>query len=180
MKKIDELVLAAQHGDHSAFEQLLRPLLGSWFRFLLRKIRNEADAEDLLQGACVIVWKCLPGFRGEASFPCWAGAVLRSTVANFYRQSWVRHADLSGRVDLDRIADEKPVTLDDDEKALVRHAVEGLKPEYRAVIEAHYFNGKSCANIAATTSATEASVCMNLFRARGVLRNVLSSEFGSF
>ena len=67
----EELVDRAKKGDVGAFEALYRANSGRVYGLCLRMTGNVAEAEDLVQEACVRAWQKLNLFRGESAFSTW-------------------------------------------------------------------------------------------------------------
>ena len=62
------------------------------------------------------------------------------------------------------------------ETILLRKIVQGLKPNYKAIIELHYFKELSCEEIAQQLKLPESTVKVRLFRARELLYNILMKK----
>jgi hypothetical protein len=64
------LVARAAAGQPEAFDQLIRPRLDRLYGMALTILRNEADARDAVQEACVLAWReCRASGTGAASTP---------------------------------------------------------------------------------------------------------------
>src|SRR5450432_3847247 len=76
--KIDDaaLVRAAQAGDQTAFEQLVRLYDQPVLRLALNMMRSEEDARDCYQEAFLKVYKSLANFRFECSFYTWTYRIV--------------------------------------------------------------------------------------------------------
>ncbi|HEX9009790.1 MAG TPA: sigma-70 family RNA polymerase sigma factor [Holophagaceae bacterium] len=66
------LVRRASEGDSGAFEDLVRPHLGMFYRVIERILGNEAESQDALQDALLVLHRELPGFQGASRFSTWA------------------------------------------------------------------------------------------------------------
>ena len=51
----------AQRGDSVAFDDLIRPRMERLLRLAISITGSEADGRDVVQEACVRVWRELPG-----------------------------------------------------------------------------------------------------------------------
>ena len=61
-----ELISAAQAGDRSAFDELVRQTYVDTYTLALRLTSHEEDARDVVQDAYLRAWKGIGGFRGDA------------------------------------------------------------------------------------------------------------------
>ena len=66
-----ELIAAAQAGDRSAFDELVRQTYVDTYTLAVRLTRDEEDARDVVQDAYLRAWKGIGGFRGDAQFSTW-------------------------------------------------------------------------------------------------------------
>lgn len=131
----EELVLLAQQGDTSAFDQLVIRHEKSVYRAALAALRAPEDAKDVVQDAFVIAWSKLRRFRGDASFKTWLLTIAWNRATNHRRMQlkwWRRSAPMS---DVRR-----PVAAGDapDENLRMRQlqgtiarVIEGLTPKLR-------------------------------------------------
>lgn len=65
------LVRAAQGGDRTAFDRLVRAHFGRIYSVLFRLVGNHEDAEDLGQECFVRAWGALRYYRADGSFEGW-------------------------------------------------------------------------------------------------------------
>src|SRR5438132_7494526 len=70
-ESLERLVEAAQEGDRSAFDELVRRTYVDTYTLAVRLTANEEDARDVVQEAYLRAWKGLRGFRGDARFSTW-------------------------------------------------------------------------------------------------------------
>jgi RNA polymerase sigma-70 factor (ECF subfamily) len=73
----DELVARARDRDLGAFETLVERHEERLYRVAMRLLRNENDAQEVLQDALVSAWQNLGSFAGRSQFGSW---VYRVTV----------------------------------------------------------------------------------------------------
>lgn len=66
------ILAAAMAGDPQAFEVLVRPHLGMFFRAIDRILGQEAESQDALQDALITLYRELPRFQGASRFSTWA------------------------------------------------------------------------------------------------------------
>jgi RNA polymerase sigma-70 factor, ECF subfamily len=66
-----ELVRLAQAGDHGAFRAIMQRCNQRLFRIARSVVRDDDEAEDVLQEAYTRAFAALGGFRGESSLFTW-------------------------------------------------------------------------------------------------------------
>jgi len=70
------LVARVVGGDRGAFEQLMRQHNTALFRAARAIVRDDADAEDVLQEAYLAAYRHLPEFRGDARLSTWLTRIV--------------------------------------------------------------------------------------------------------
>jgi RNA polymerase sigma-70 factor (ECF subfamily) len=104
----DELLVArARAKDEAAFEELVSRYEDKLYRLAMRFVRNETDAQEILQDAFLSAWRNLPTFEGRAQFGSWMYRVTVNAALMLLR-SRNRHPE---------------VTVDDIEPTLLNQAV---------------------------------------------------------
>jgi RNA polymerase sigma-70 factor (ECF subfamily) len=84
-----ELVSRARSGDTAAFGELVERHRTAVFRAALAVLGSPEEAEDVAQEACVLAFRKLGGFRGDASFRTWLLAIA-------WRHALTRRRRLAG------------------------------------------------------------------------------------
>ena len=102
------LVERVRSKDVAAFEELLGRYENKLYRLAMRFVRNENDAQEILQEAFLSAWRNLPGFEGRAQFGSWMYRVTVNAALMFLRAR-SRHPE---------------VMLDDVEPAILHKAAE--------------------------------------------------------
>ena len=135
-----DLVEAAAHGDHEAFE-VLATSAGDRLYAVARLILRSSDlAEDAVQEALVRAWRQLPSLRDPDRFDGWLHRLLVNACADQGRQ--LRRLSLQVRpLALEpTIGDDTGSVADRDQ---LERGFSRLKPDQRAVIVLHYYSGFS-------------------------------------
>jgi RNA polymerase sigma-70 factor (ECF subfamily) len=81
----EELVARACRKDVPAFEELLGRYENKLYRLAMRFVRNENDAQEILQEAFLSAWRNLSGFEGRAQFGSWMYRVTANAALMFLR-----------------------------------------------------------------------------------------------
>lgn len=89
----EALVARAQGKDVAAFEELLGRYEEKLYRLAMRFVRNESDAQEILQDVFLSAWRKLPGFEGRAQFGSWMYRVTVNAALMFLR-SRNRHPEV--------------------------------------------------------------------------------------
>src|SRR5882672_12829479 len=77
-----ELISAAQAGDRSAFDELVRQTYVDTYTLAVRLTSDEEDARDVVQDAYLRAWKGIGRFRGDAAFSTWMYRITANAAAS--------------------------------------------------------------------------------------------------
>ena len=151
-----------------AFEETVLPHLDAAFNYARWLARNETEAEDVVQDACVRAMRFFSSLRDDDARP-WLLAIVRNT---WY--SRVSRRGTTMEAALDTTSDERPDdALDPEERLLQQHtvervraAIEQLSPDYREVLVLREMEGLSYKEIAAVVQVPLGTVMSRLARAR--------------
>ena len=83
----EELMLAYAGGDLLAFEMLYRRHRGTLYRFLLRSLRQRADADELFQETWSRAVAARERYRVEAKFTTWLLQIAHNLVIDRFRRA---------------------------------------------------------------------------------------------
>lgn len=184
-----ELIRAAQRGDSSAFEVLVRQYDQAVLRLAMHLTGTEADARDIYQEAFLKAYRHIGNFRFECSFYTWIYRIVTNLCLDHLRKRQTRRedpqtmTDMSGReVDvLERVSDDRAGA--NPERDLMRRelgakiaqALGRLTPRERMVFELKHYQGLRLRTIGEMLNTTEETAKNTLFRATQKLRSALAT-----
>lgn len=175
-----ELVAAAQAGDRSAFEELVRQTYLDTYTLAHRLTGNEEDARDVAQDAYLRAWRGIGKFRGEAQFSTWLYRITANASATHLRKRRRHRAEpLDERIDpIEQHPDASPVAVAEGRELLGRlsAAVDALPPKLRQVVVLRDVYSMPHEAIAAELGISEAAAKVRLHRARRKLRDALDGR----
>ena len=89
MEKVEEMLQAAKEGNTEAFDWLYRETYNKNYYIVLKIVKQEQDALDILQDTYVKVFQNLSSFRytGSKSFGSWTGKIASNTALDFLRKN---------------------------------------------------------------------------------------------
>ena len=136
-------------------------------------VRNQTDADDLLQEVLLKVWHHLSTFRSESSFRTWMTRVAINETLQSYRRRQ-RRPICRTFGDFDSFASHYESPLQSLTRAeaiqLVRKAVGQLPAKYRQALILREFEQLSLGEIAQSLHSSIPAVKTRLFRARLMLQ----------
>ena len=154
-------------GDRRAFEELYAVYANRVFRFMIRMVRDEARAEELVNDVLVEVWKSAGRFEGRSKPSTWIFGIAHHKGLNALRGKKVQCTELD---EARPIADPKEgadVAVDRGTlRARVQSVLGALSPDHRAVIELTFFHGLSYPEIAEAIDCPVGTVKTRMFHAK--------------
>ncbi len=147
-----DLVIRLKRRDPEAMALLYDRYGRTMYSLILRVVRNQAAAEDLVQETFLRVWNRIQGFDQErGALGPWILAIARNRAIDYIRSVQARHTE--GPLELERL--ENPALyshlesgiLNIDRIRKLKAAFEKLTPNQRTVIELAYFEGLSQAEM---------------------------------
>jgi RNA polymerase sigma-70 factor (ECF subfamily) len=171
---IPEAALAEQVGT---FEQVIVPHLDAGYNLARWLLRNDHDAEDVMQDAVVRAVRFFGGFRGDNP-RAWLLSVVRNTAYTFLQQNRARELgvefDEELHVEVTEDGTPEVLLLRSAEQRVLNEAVERLPVEFREVIVLREMEGLSYRTIAEMAGIPIGTVMSRLSRARRQLRAALA------
>lgn len=167
------LALAAR-ADPAAFAQVYQRYAQHIFRYLLSKVSNRQDAQDLTAQTFTAALQKFDGYRAEGSLAAWLTVIARNHAVNHYRR---KRRDMP-------LNDETPIFAPATEEIVGRRlrmadvlaALERLPADRAEVIRLRIFGELSTAETARVMGKSEAAVKMLLLRGLRDLRQSLGLE----
>jgi RNA polymerase sigma-70 factor (ECF subfamily) len=182
------LVLRLQSRDTSALEDLLHTHGGKLYGVALQFMRNETDAQEVVQDALIQIWNKIEMFENRASLSTWMYRVTANAALMKLRKEKKFQHNVS--LDNDGPDSDAPVIQLADTSAApdaaaahselemrVRAAIDALPEPYHSTVLLSDVDGLSMQEIAEATGVGLAAVKSRLHRGRLALRRVLAPYF---
>lgn len=180
----EQLVVAVRTGHTTLFEELMRRYNQRAYRVARAIVKNDTEAEDVMQQAYLNAFTHLPQFEGRATFSTWlTRIVIHEALGRRRRARPTEHMDHeSGRDAMPQTHAAGPsperLAYASELKRLVEESVDALPDSYRAVFMLREIEGLSTAETAAGLELGEEAVKTRLHRARALMRRELYSRAG--
>jgi RNA polymerase sigma-70 factor, ECF subfamily len=185
-----ELVRRALERDEAAVRAILKANNRRLFRLARGILRNDSEAEDVVQEAYVRAFTHLAEFRGASSISTWLSRIAMNEALGRLRRA-------RPGVELDAVPESAheaqiipfPISTsaaDDPEKSMARReiqnviegAIDELPGAFRLVFIARVVEGMSIEETAATFDLKPETVKTRLHRARAMLRDNIENRIG--
>lgn len=172
----DAVPIASQ----ARFQALVQPHLGRLLRFAGRRLRNPADAEDMVQEACTRAWVAFGDLREDALVLPWLYRILRSSMSDHFEKQ-TRREQLAPTLTLesadDTAQDQGAGPLEDliasASTERIHELLRMLPEEFALAIELHDLEGFRYVDIANATGVPLGTVMSRIYRGRKLLASVI-------
>ena len=174
----DEVLIARiAGGDRLAMQVLFARHQVRVYRFVLRLVRNEATAEDLISEVFLDVWRQAGKFEGRSAVSTWMLSIARFKALSALRRRPEQELDDKTAEQIEDHSDDPEVALAKKDKAAVlRQALSKLSAEHREVVDLVYYHEKSVEEVAGIVGIPEATVKTRMFYARKKLSELLKEQ----
>ncbi len=183
------LVQGARDRDEAAIRAIMQQNNRRLFRVARGILRNDGEAEDVVQETYVRAFTHLDSFRGESSFATWLTRIAMNEALGRLRRRRP-HVDLTdlkpGVLEAQIIQFPQSLNLGDPEKSMaqreiqhvVERAIDDLPESFRVVFITRIVEGMSVAETAELLGLKPETVKTRLHRARSLLRGNVEKQIG--
>ncbi|MEK9173594.1 MAG: sigma-70 family RNA polymerase sigma factor [Patescibacteria group bacterium] len=174
----ENLIQGAARGESSAFGQLYDLYQPRIYRFVLIKVGQREEAEDLTHQVFLNAWQNMKGYKSRGfPFSSWLYRIARNKVIDFYRTK--RESISIDRVDpeiflapaIQQFSFDKNIEAE----GLAR-AIQELEPNYQDVVIMRFVEDLTVAETAAALKKSQGSVKVIQHRAIKKLKEILKTD----
>ncbi len=169
--------------DPKAFVELMRQHNGALFRTARSIVRDDADAEDVLQESYVLAYRHLHTFRGDARLSTWLTRIVINQASGRLRAER-RHATVvvpddarrgeatqpDGTIDEERPESPEDAAVRGQMRRLLERKIDELPATFRTAFVLREVEELTIDEVADCLSIPSATVRTRVFRARALLR----------
>lgn len=166
-----QLIANCKKGDQKAQLEIYKLYYKAMYNSALRILKNQADAEDVMQDSFLDAFTRIQLYREEGSFGGWLKRIVINNAMDFIRkQKPTNELDESHVLLTDEEGDciENDCRLED-----IKEAMKMIKQEYRIIISLYLFEGYDHEEIASIQNITYGLSRTRYSRARQSLLNVI-------
>ncbi|PYK35337.1 MAG: RNA polymerase subunit sigma [Verrucomicrobia bacterium] len=165
-----------------SFEALMLPHLDAAHNLAKWLLRNEQDAQDVVQEAYLRAFKSFGGFHGSNG-RAWLLTIVRNTSYTLLKKN--RALDLTTTFDEEihaighQSASPAAILEHAEDAELIRKAMDELPAEFREILTLRHLEGLSYKEIADIAQIRPGTVMSRLARARAKLKEYLAARIGN-
>lgn len=169
------VVRAAQGGDSQAFDSLVRQTEQSVRGVIRRRIRDDAEADDVSQEVFLRAYRCLHQLQDQTRFQAWVCQIAaRLSINRILRQRRLQAIE-SVFGDLEDCLAGAPEAgmVQQERREQIQGGMSRLSRLDQQTLQAFYFEGRSVAEMSRLFAAPAGTVKRRLCHARRNLREIL-------
>ena len=170
---------AAQEHELASFEAMMLPCMDAAHNLARWLLRNEQDAQDVVQEAYLRAFRSFAGFRGSNG-RAWLLTIVRNTAYTLLKKN--RAVDLTTAFDeeihatgYDSVSPAAILECAEDAE-LIKNAMDGLPAEFREILILRHQENLSYNEIGDILKIPIGTVMSRLARARGKLKQYLAAS----
>src|SRR4030088_2102753 len=140
--KSDEVLIGRiANGDRLAMQVLYARHHVRVFRFVVRLVRDESTAEDLVREVFLDVWRQAGRFEGRSAVSTWLLAIARFKALSALRRRPDEELDEEKAAAIEDPSDSPETALEKKDKSkIIRKCLTGLSAEHREIIDLVYYH----------------------------------------
>jgi RNA polymerase sigma-70 factor (ECF subfamily) len=164
----DELLIGRiARGDRLAMQVLFARHHVRIYRFVLRLLRDEMAAEDVISEVFLDVWRQASRFEGRSAVSTWLIAIARFKALSTLRKRREEGLDEETMEAIEEPSDNPALAIEKVDKGeKLRQCLAALTREHREVIDLVYYHEKSVEEVAQIIGIPENTVKTRMFYAR--------------
>src|SRR6202140_4550533 len=172
----EALIVRIAAGDKLAMQVLFARHHVRVYRFVLRLVRSETAAEDLISEVFLDVWRQAGKFEARSAVSTWLLAIARFKALSSLRKRSEEELDEEAAAAVEDPGDDPEVAVQKKDKGeVLRKCIAQLSAEHREIVDLVYYHEKSVEEVAEIVGIPENTVKTRLFYARKKLAELLKA-----
>ena len=176
------LVFAAKNGNEKSFEELYKIYYQKVYSLAKATLKNDADAEDVLQQTFILAWKNISSLEDNSAFNTWIQRITLNQCYSLMRKN-------KPEISIDEENDEHGVlelesdlmlpevyAQQEDLRIRLGRIIDGLSEVQRQTVQLFYFDNMSVEEIAGVMDCSVGTVKSRLFLARKAIRTEIEES----
>ena len=173
-----EIIDDCRRGNRQAQFELYRLYSKAMYNICLRMLKDEMDAEDILQNSFVDVFTKLHTFQHQSAIGAWIKRIVINNCINFLKKRRLdieelndNHVNVTEVRPKEEDVEDCPMSIEQ-----INRAVHLLPDGYRVVFTLYLFEGYDHKEIGEILNVTEATSKSQYSRAKKKLKQILRSQ----
>ncbi|MCB0428904.1 MAG: sigma-70 family RNA polymerase sigma factor [Flavobacteriales bacterium] len=173
-----DLIELCRHGDRNAQLKLYKLYYKAMYNTSLRIVKNEAEAEDLMQESFLDAFRKLDTYKGDASFGSWLKRIVINNSLDALKKRKINWESLDDGYKEPYLVQEEtaPEEVDQWKVEEVKKSIAQLPDGYRTILSLYLLEGYDHDEIASILHITSSTSRSQFNRAKNKLREILKER----
>jgi len=173
------LIIKARDKNQKAQTQLINLFWVDVFSFVMKKVHDENDADEITVNVFSKVLSKLDMFDPHFQFKTWILTIAQNTIIDFWRKKSRENQDPTEN--LDEVKNQyakspEELMISEEEQKKIIKTIESLDVNYQEIIRLRFFEEKSIKEIAEELGISVANTKVRVMRAKKVLAELLKNN----
>lgn len=178
-EQLQKLIQAAGKKDQKAQTQLINLFWVDVFSFVLTKVKDETDADELTVSVFSKVLNKLDLYDPNFQFKTWVLTIAQNTIIDYWRRKSRGSEDSTEdlhnlRNDFEKSPEE--LLISEEDRQRISEIVESMDGHYQDIIRLRFFEEKSIKEISDELNISLANTKVRIMRAKKVLAQLLKDN----
>ncbi len=174
-----EIIASVKRGNQSDYAIIIDRYKNKAFSLINRILKNEMEAEEVLQDCFLKAYNALSSFKQDSKFSTWFYRIVyNTTISKVSAKKRKIENEMSSLEDHFNLVSDYDfrVTENSDLSEFVNLMLEKLPPNYSSVLNLFYLNEMSCEEIGEVMNISVPNVKVMLHRSRNALRDLIIKD----
>lgn len=177
------LILKARDKDQKAQTQLINSFWVDVFSFVMNKVKDENDADEITVSVFSKVLNKLDLFDPSFQFKTWILTIAQNTIIDFWRKKSRENEDPNANLqdvknEFARSPEELLISEEDQQKII--KIIETMDAKNQDIIRLRFFEEKSIKEIAEELNLSVVNTKVRIMRAKKILAGLLKEDETDF
>jgi len=159
--------------DMRAMEVFYRRHQNGLYRFCVKKIGNEADANDIVNKVMMEAWNSADRFEGRSKVSTWLFSIANFRIIDLLRSKKQETVDIDDEYDLADDIELDAETWEDQLRQYILSCLKTLKADYQQMMELIFFQDAAYEEVAAILNCPNGTIKSRVFHAKKALKRCL-------
>lgn len=177
------LIVKARTKDQKAQTQLINMFWVDVFSFVMNRVKDENDADEITVSVFSKVLNKLDLFDPDFQFKTWVFTIAQNTIIDFWRKQSRQNEDTSDNLHNHKNefakSPEELMISEEDQQKIVK-IIETMDAKNQDIIRLRFFEEKSIKEIAEELNLSVANTKVRIMRAKKILAELLKEDETDF
>ena len=177
------LIIKARAKDQKAQTQLINMYWVDVFSFVMNRVKDENDADEITVSVFSKVLNKLDLFDPDFQFKTWVFTIAQNTIIDFWRKQSRQNEDTSDNLHNHKNefakSPEELMISEEDQQKIVK-IIETMDAKNQDIIRLRFFEEKSIKEIAEELNLSVANTKVRIMRAKKILAELLKEDETDF